>query len=361
MRAIATTKNLLTKTEANMLTAEELSLFFLQVSLMLKSGILSVDGIALLEAEAASQREKSLLQAMRIVLERGEPLYAAMTAVGSFPDHARRMVQIGEETGRLEQVLTALTQYYQQEHELRQNMRQAVLYPAWLAVIIAVVTFVLVAKVLPAFQQVLEQLGSGLSPWAASLMRLGIFSKWGVIIFAALLLMAAFYLFINSRRPAGQEKLRRLADALFFRGALGLSAAREKFSSALALSLASGLNLNEALDKAHVLADDAAMRQNIEQCLGFLEQGLTFAAAVENAGIFKGLEVGLVAAGFRAGAGEAVMLELSRRFHRQTEEMLSQVMARIEPVLVILLVLVVGMLLLSVMLPLLAMMNAIGS
>ncbi|MEL7622719.1 MAG: type II secretion system F family protein [Clostridiales bacterium] len=361
MRAIATTKNLFTKINDNMLTAEELSLFFLQISLMLKSGILSVDGIALLEDEASSQREKSLLQTMKEVLEQGQPLYAAMAAVGSFPEHALRMVQIGEETGRLEQVLTALAQYYQQEHELRQSMRQAVLYPAWLAVVIALVTFVLVAKVLPAFQQVLEQLGSGLSPWAVSLMRLGIFSKWGVIVFAALLLALAFYLFFNSRRQLGQEKLRRLADTLFFRGALGLSAAREKFSSALALSLASGLNLNEALDKAYVLADEATMRQKIEQCLGFLEQGLTFAAAVENAGIFKGLEVGLVAAGFRAGAGEAVMLELSRRFHRQTEELLLQVMSRIEPVLVVLLVLVVGMLLLSVMLPLLAMMNAIGS
>jgi len=349
------------KKAGRMLGAEEVYLFSLQISMMLKAGILPADGIALLEAEAASDREKKLLAEMKEILEQGLPFYASMEATGCFPEHALRMVQIGEDTGRLEQVLTALAQYYQQEHELRENMRQAVLYPAWLAVVIAVVTFVLVTKVLPVFQQVLEQLGSGLSPWASSLMTLGMFSKQGAIVFAVVLVFIAGYLFFSSRSPAGQERLRHLADVVFFRGALGLSVSRERFSSAVSLSLASGLNLNEALDRASLLVDDEKMRANIEMCKTYLEQGLTFSNAVEKAGIFTGLEIGLISAGFKAGASEAVMLELASRCHNQTEDIMSRVMSRIEPLLVVFLVFVVGMLLLSVMLPLLAMMNAIGS
>jgi type IV pilus assembly protein PilC len=349
------------KKSAKQLNAEEVYLFSLQISLMLKAGILPADGIALLESEAASGREKSLLSNMKDILERGEPFYAAMEATGAFPEHAMRMVQIGEDTGRLEQVLTALTQHYQQEHELRENMRQAVVYPAWLAVIIGIVTFVLVTKVLPVFQQVLEQLGSGLSPWASSIMNLGLFSKQGAIVFAIVLAVLALYLFFSSRTPEGQERLRHQADILLFRGALGLSVSRERFSSAISLSLASGLNLNDAMDKAAALVDDEKMRNNIWKCKELLEQGTTFAAAVEQAGIFNGLEIGLISAGFKAGASEAVMQELSRRCHNQTEEIMSKIMSRIEPILVVFLVIVVGMLLLSVMLPLLAMMNAIGS
>ena len=349
------------KKPVSQLNAEEVYLFSLQISLMLKAGILPADGVALLESEASSEREKKLLHEMKEILEQGNPFYAAMEATGAFPEHALRMVQIGEDTGRLEQVLTALTQHYQQEHELRENMRQAVVYPAWLAVIIGIVTFVLVTKVLPVFQQVLEQLGSGLSPWASSLMKLGVFSKQGAIVFAVLLAILALYLFFNSRTPTGQERLRHLADVLLFRGALGLSVSRERFSSAISLSLASGLNLNDALDKAASLVDDEKMRGRIENCKELLEQGSTFASAVEKAGIFNGLEIGLISAGFKAGASEAVMQELSRRCHNQTEEIMSKIMSRIEPILVIFLVFVVGMLLLSVMLPLLAMMNAIGS
>jgi type IV pilus assembly protein PilC len=236
-----------------------------------------------------------------------------------------------------------------------------VIYPTWLSVIIGIVTVVLVTRVLPVFQQVLEQLGSGLSPWAASVMRLGIFSEYGAIVFAALLAGFALYMFFNSHTPEGQEKLQRMADTLLFRGALGLSVSRERFSSAIALSLASGLNLNEALEKAAVLVDDEKMRVKIEECKLLLEKGSTFASAVEKAGIFSGLEIGLISAGFKAGASDAVMAELSTRCHSQTEDIMSRIMSRIEPVLVVFLVLVVGMLLLSVMLPLLAMMNAIGS
>ena len=343
------------------LNAEEVYLFSLQISMMLKAGILPSDGIALLESEAVSEKEKKLLRDMKLVLEQGSPFYAAMESAGCFPEHAVRMVQIGEDTGRLEQVLAALAQHYQQEHELRENMRQAVVYPAWLAVVIAVVTFVLVTRVLPVFQQVLEQFGSGLSPWAASLMQMGLFSRQGAVIFAALLVVAAGYLFVNSRNPVGQEKLRRLADIVLFRGALGVSVSRERFSSAVSLSLASGLNLNDALDRAAMLVDDTQMRQNIETCKTYLEEGLTFSNAVEKAGIFSGLEVGLISAGFRAGSSDAVMQEVSKRCHNQTEDIMSGMMSRLEPLLVVFLVVVVGMLLLSVMLPLLAMMNAIGS
>ncbi|MCL1906029.1 MAG: type II secretion system F family protein, partial [Clostridiales bacterium] len=214
---------------------------------------------------------------------------------------------------------------------------------------------------LPVFQQVLGQLGSSITPWAASLMNMSVFSKEGAVVLAILLLVLAAFLFINSRSPQGQERLRHIIDKLLFRGALGLSVARENFASAMALSLASGLTLAQGLEKARLLLAHDKLAKNIEQCADLVEQGSTFAKAADDAGVFGGLESGLLAAGFKAGASDTVMLELANRYHNQTEEILSGMMARVEPILVILLVLVVGMLLLSVMLPLLAMMNAIGA
>jgi len=345
---------------AQQLSADEVSLFFMQLSLMLKAGVLPVDSVILLAQDSSSAREKQLLEQMQQVLEEGQPLHAAVAAADCFPEYAIRMVQVGEETGRLEQVLTALSQHYGQEHELRQNLRQAIAYPAWLAVIIGAVTYVLVTQVLPVFQQVLGQMGSSITPWAASLMNLGVFSKQGAIILAAILLALALYLFFSSRSPQGQERLRNLLDKVLFRGALGLSIARENFASAMALSLASGLALAQGLEKAQQLMAGDRFADAIAKCAKLVEEGQTFAKSAEDSKVFGGLETGLLAAGFKAGASDTVMLELARRYHNQTEDILAKMMSRLEPILVILLVLVVGMLLLSVMLPLLAMMNAIG-
>jgi type IV pilus assembly protein PilC len=192
-------------------------------------------------------------------------------------------------------------------------------------------------------------------------MQFGVFSRNGAILFSLLLVAVAMFLYVSSRSPQGQERLRHLADALLFRGALGNSVSRERFSSAVALSLASGLSFDDALDKASLLVDEPKMVERITRCRQFLQEGITFSSAVEKAGIFGGLEIGLISAGFKAGESEAVMAELSRRCHNKTEDILSRIMSRIEPVLIVFLVVVVGMLLLSVMLPLLAMMNAIGS
>ncbi|MCL1976161.1 MAG: type II secretion system F family protein [Firmicutes bacterium] len=343
------------------LLADELSLFFMQLLLMLKAGILPVDAMTLLAQDSSSPRETRLLNRIHEILESGAPIHEALAAAECFPDHALRMVQVGEETGRLEQVLTALAQHYGQEHELRQNLRQAVSYPAWLAVIIGIVTFVLVTQVLPVFQQVLEQLGSSITPWAVSLMNMGVFSKEGAIILAAVLVALALFLFVSTRSPKGQERLRHILDKVLFRGTLGLSVARENFASVMALSLASGLTLSQGLEKARLLLAQDKLVNSIEKCGLLVEQGQTFAKAAETTGVFGGLETGLLAAGFKAGASDTVMLEIARRYHNQTEDILSGMMARLEPILIILLVLVVGMLLLSVMLPMLAMMNSIGA
>lgn len=346
--------------QTDQLSADELSLFFMQLSLMLKAGILPANALSLLEQDSSSEYEIRLLSRIRAILEQGAPLYEALDAQGCFPEHALRMVQVGEETGRLEQVLTALSQHYGQEHELRQSLRQAVAYPAWLAVIIGVVTFVLITQVLPVFQQVMQQMGSSITPWASSLMNLGVFSEQGAIILAVILLALAIFLFVNTRSPQGQVRLRQLLDKVLFRGALGLSVARENFASVMALSLASGLTLTQGLEKAQLLLSHDQLAKNMAQCGSLMEQGSTFSKAVEDAGVFGGLEIGLLTAGFKAGASDTVLLELARRYHKETEDILSGMMARLEPLLVTLLVLVVGMLLLSVMLPLLAIMEGIG-
>ena len=75
-----------------------------------------------------------------------------------------RMVEIGQVSGRLEQVLSALSAYYRREADARQSLRRAIAYPAAMAVLIAVVFLALVSRVLPVFQQVFSQLGVSLSP-----------------------------------------------------------------------------------------------------------------------------------------------------------------------------------------------------
>lgn len=338
------------------LTDDELAVFCYQLGLMVRSGIGSEESLAILEGDARDARARALLEQARSGLLDGLPLSGALERTGAFPDYLLRMLEIGQAAGRLEEVLWALSRYYTRQAETARTLRRAVAYPAVMAVLIAVVFLVLVARVLPVFQQVSAQLGVSLSPVAAALLRLGAAGKTISAVLCALLALCAVLLLFLFRSSRGAA----LAGRAFSGTASAKALDRSRFASVLSLMLSSGLPLDEALGRARALLSASALAPALERCAGLMEQGTPFPRAVEECGVFSGLEAGLLSAGFRAGASDKAMEELARRCQEEADERLSALLARFEYALVAVLCLAVGLVLLSVMLPLLGVLSAIG-
>ena len=192
------------------LTADELSVLCYQLSLMVKAGIGSEESVGILAADLPEGRSKELLRQVHAVLLRGDSLSQGLSEAGGFPGYFLRMVEIGERSGRLEQVLAALSAYYRRESALRAGLRQTILYPAVMAVLIAVVFLALVMRVLPVFQQVFQQLGVSLSPVARGLMQFGSVSKYVAMVFAVALVLGALWVLWMFRTAKGQAAMSRL-------------------------------------------------------------------------------------------------------------------------------------------------------
>lgn len=338
------------------LSADALSAFCYQLALMIRSGISSEESIGLLAEDAPSPETKALLAELHRVLIDGSSLSCALAQANRFPAYLLRMVEIGERTGRLEQVLSALSHYYQREAATQQSLRRAIAYPAVMAALIAAVFLLLVSRVLPIFQQVFAQLGVTPSPVARGLLSIGSASKYiagGLALLLVLCALAALYLF---RFPSGQVLLSRiLSHSAPVRGI-----DRSRFASAMALMLSSGLALDEAILRVCTLLEHSALSPALAQCRAQMEAGTPFPKAVEECGLFSGIQSGLLSAGFRAGASEQAMEELARRCQEDAQALLERRLGQFEYALVALLCLSVGLVLLSVMLPLLGVLSTIG-
>ena len=97
------------------LSADALSVFCYQLSLMMHAGIGSEEGVEVLAEDAADPGSKALLGSLHAALLDGAPLSDALRASGAFPGYMVRMVEIGQAAGRLDQVLSALAAYYRIE------------------------------------------------------------------------------------------------------------------------------------------------------------------------------------------------------------------------------------------------------
>lgn len=126
---------------------EEIAGLCLELSMLLRSGMIVGDALALLAGESQGER-KELLEALAREMDGGAGLSAAMETVGGFPDYVRGLIQVGEESGRMEEALVALSRYYDERVRMNRRLRSALLYPAVMLGLMLVVIGVLLVTFL---------------------------------------------------------------------------------------------------------------------------------------------------------------------------------------------------------------------
>lgn len=340
------------------LTSGQISDLCLELALLLHAGVTVADGLALLAEEQASQ---TWLTEAAQQADNGESLAQIVRNSGRFPAYVAGLLTVGEQTGRTEEALEALSHYYNGRETMERQVRSALLYPAMLLLLMLVVIVVLLTKVLPVFDQVYGSLGGQLTGVAGGLLAAGRVLDGALP--ALCVLLAVIVVFAAVFAAGGSVQKRVLAWWQRHWGDRGVSRKLNtaRLAQALAMTLRSGLPLEEALTlAAELLGSDAPEARRCRECRERLERGEELAAALKETGVLPAAECRLVALGSRSGSGDTVMEEVARRLTEESEYALQELLGRVEPALVLGTALLVGVILLSVMLPLMNIMAALG-
>ncbi len=337
-----------------------LSQLFQGLGSLLHAGLSLADGIHLLSQEETGEKQ-ALLRSLGTAMDTGAPLEEAMEETGAFPPAAVGMIRIGQTTGRLEDTLSYLADYYEERVRTARQIKNALLYPSLILVLMLCVIGVLLMEVLPVFDQVYASLGSQLTGLAGWLLALGQGLKealpWllGVLVLVAA--VAAGYSFVRS--------FREWANTLFLRRFGDISLARRfnnaQFAQAMAMGLGSGLGLDESLQlAADLLAHIPGAAARCRMCTQRIEEGTDLAKALAETSLLPPAMSRLLALGLQSGSGDVAMGDIARRLSEDARASLEEAVARIEPAMVLACSVLVGGILLAVMLPLMNIMSAIG-
>ncbi len=328
----------------------------LELSLLLHAGVGTGDALYLL---AEDSPRKKLLSAMAGEVDGGATLASAMRGSAAFPTYACGLVEVGEQTGRTEEALAALSGYYEDRVRMDRRVRSALLYPAVMLVLMLAVIGVLLVKVLPIFDDVYASLGSRLTGVAAGLLTMGQWLEQVLPVFWVVLAALALLGFLFT----AVGPLRRGLTSFWQRGHGDRGISRKlnnaRLAQAMAMGMASGLPLEEALGLSAGLVEGGAKRR-CEDCRRRLEGGEALSAALKASGLLPANQSRLLELGQRSGAGDASMEKIARDLSEEGEAALDAAVSRVEPALVLLCSVLVGLILLSVMLPLMHIMAAIG-
>lgn len=342
------------------LSNEELITFCSQMALILKSGISSLEGIYIMEEGDVSEEGKAILKELREELEMCGMLYPAMEKAGVFPEYVLHMTEIGEQTGRLDETMEALAAYYQREEEILENVKSAVSYPIAMLGMMLVIIIVLFVKVMPVFEQVYLQIGQEMTGVARNILNIGNWMRQSAVVLSVI----AVFVLIFAGLVMVSEKVRNKVVGKFgtigFMKKIAWKRARARFASGMAMALKSGLDMDESLILVEKLVDYEPLRKQIVVCQEQMKEGETFPKAIKEAHIFEGMQERLMVIGYETGATDEVMEQTADLYQKELQDQIQKMISILEPTLVGILCVIVGIILLSVMLPLVGIMAGIG-
>ena len=289
------------------------------------------------------------------------PLAAALRETEAFPAYMTDMVALAEDTGRLEDVLLSLQRHYDRQLRMAADIRGAVAVPVTLFAVMVAVVILLVTQVLPVFDRVFAQLGVRMGAVATGMMNAGaVLAKAGTGIAVVLVAIAAAALVI-ALVPALREKFTGWFRHSFGgRGILGQMAAA-RFASSMSMAVASGLSMEESVSLSAKLCGGAKeIDEKTEQCRKKIEAGGSPADALAGSGLFSGRDCRLLKLAEQTGSLPDTLEDLAQRQEEESLRRIDRTVGAIEPAIVVITSALAGVILLSVMLPLMGLLSTIG-
>jgi len=344
----------------DMLSNIEVSAFCAQIAMVMRAGIPVSEGVAIMAEDVRTPHGKLMLEGIAAELETGSPFYMALKAAGSFPRYVVDMTEIGEKTGKLDDVMNSLGAYYEREEAVSKNIRNAITYPMVMVAMMLVVITVLIVNVLPVFNEVFIQLGSEMSEFSVGMMEAGqVIARYSYVFVGILALIFAGILALKYTK-AGAGLWRRFKLSFFVTKKPMEKLAAGRFASVMAMTLSSGLDVDQSLDMAQQLVDNPGIAEKISKCRGLMAAGSSFSTAIVDVGLFSGIYARMISVGFKTGSVDTVMTRIAEMFDEEVQTRIGNTIAVLEPTLVAVLSVIMGTILLSVMAPLMGIMTSIG-
>lgn len=344
----------------HMLNNREISSFCSQTAMIFQAGITPVEGMSLLIADMKTAEGRELYQTIYDVCSTGDTFYHAVLSTGVFPDYVLNMISLGEASGNLDTVMQSLSSYYEREEEISRSISDAIRYPLIMILLMFAIIIVLITKVLPVFRQVFRQLGGDMSGFSMTLLQIGTQINRYSILFLVILFFALLFYVWSLHSEKGHRMFTSFWSRVWFTRNFYSNIAAERFASGMSLALCSGLDTFHSLDLTLHLIDHPDLQKKIMQCKNDVENGASFTEALASTGIFSSFYMRMISIGWKTGSADVVMQKIAEEYDQENSRRLQSVISILEPVLVIILSLIIGLILLSVILPLLGIMASIG-
>lgn len=330
----------------------DLILFAKQFSILLENGVDIIDALDVMLRQMQSADLVNSIKAVKKDIESGSSLKDALSKHPRiFSGLWRDLVEAGEISGQLPFVMKQIVLFLESRENLRKKIANAMIYPAVILVVAAVVILVFTFKIVPVFQDLFKSFGAQLPPFTQAVIDVSSFMKKYFIIIAAAVIAAAIFF----KRAISTKLGRRIFELFMLKmpvvGSLMLYVAIEKFSTTLAVLLKSGIPITRSLEISGKTSEVSVFADRMEEVKVKVIAGQSLSESLQQTNFFPPIVVQLILVGEKTGNFSGMLDEVGKFYSDIIDGAVTRLTALIEPAILVVMTIVVGTLLIAMFLP----------
>ena len=343
--------------------AKELAVFTRQFSVMIDAGLPLVQCLEILANQQENKVFQKVLTGTRAAVEGGSTLSASMRQFDKVFDPLYvNLVEAGEAGGILDTILQRLATYIEKNVKLKRAVKSAMVYPIVVLSVAAAVIILLLWKVVPIFATLFAGLGVSLPLPTRIVIGLSNFigSYFGLLILVAAA-AGVVGLKVWYGTPVGRMAIDRTLLKMPLIGILLRKIAVARFTRTLGTLISSGVPILEALDITARTAGNAVIEKALFQVRKALEAGRNLSEPLTESGVFPGMVTQMIGVGEQTGAMDAMLQKIADFYEDEVDAAVKDLLAAMEPLMIVVLGLVVGGIVISMYLPLFSLIGQLSS
>lgn len=333
-------------------SSSEIVNFTRQLSTMLSAGLPLIDGLLILQKQTKSQNFSRVLRDVVADVQGGSSLSSALSKYPkAFDIIYVKLIEAGETGGVLDKVLIKLAQSLEKDREFKSKTRGAFIYPAIVVVVMILVVVLMLVFVIPKLVGLYEEIGTELPLPTKVLIALSGFMRnfWWLLI---LLVFGTLYAFrLYAKTPKGAERVSKLVLSVPIWGKIRRTLVLAEFTRTLGLLVGTGIPIITALKVVRDILTSSTYKEGVDEAIRRVERGSSLYAPIAANSSFPPIMSQMMRVGEETGKIDEVLGRLALYFEAESENLIRNLTTALEPIILVILGLGVGVLVLSIILP----------
>lgn len=341
---------------ASKVNVEDLSMMTRQLATLIRANVPLVESLSAVSEQVENPALKEAVADLRNQVNEGMQLHKSMRKYPKiFNNIYVSMVEAGEMSGTLDIILLRLAEFTEAQNELNAKVKSAMMYPVIMMLFTMGMLFILFIFVIPKVTQVFEDADKKLPWFSEVIINLSgvMVNYWHVI----LVVMAALVISFRSWKatPAGSDRWDEIVLKLPVVGKMARLIAVSRFTRTLSTLLAGGVPMLQSMDIVRHVVANAVLAKAVDQARENISEGESIAGPLKKSGEFPPLVLTMISIGEKTGDLENMLTQVSDAYDFQVKNSISGLTSLLEPVMIVAMGLVIGVIVFAIMMPIIEM------